>query len=139
MIGITDPPHTEAEKPGSGSEQEFWLLCLVEGVERLLKVRWRREQVQSILCLEIKNILNSNGRLIRIIVEAHSLTFFNDAYRVKIQKEEQMIILLLPGQKIHKRATAINTEIPVREYDGNTSEEFFRINDFEFFEERRNR
>jgi len=49
-----------------------------------------------------------------------------------------MIILLLPGQEIQKRATAINREIPFRGDDGSTSEEFLRINDFEFFEEGRN-
>jgi len=49
------------------------------------------------------------------------------------------IILLLPGQEIQKHATAINTEIPVRVYDGNTSVELIRINDFEACEEGRHR
>ena len=35
----------------------------------------RREQVQEFLCLEFKNILNSNGKLIRIIDEGHSMVF----------------------------------------------------------------
>ena len=54
-------------------------------------------------------------------------------------KGKQMIILFLPEQEILKRTTAINREIPFREDDGSTSEEFFRINDFVFFEKRRNR
>ena len=36
-----------------------------------------------------------------------------------------------------KGTFAINIEIPVRVCDGNTFAEFFRINDFEFFGDRR--
>ncbi len=49
------------------------------------------------------------------------------------------IILLLPGQENQKQATAINTEIPVRVHDGNTSVESIRINEFEVYEDRRHR
>lgn len=50
-----------------------------------------------------------------------------------------MIILFLPGHEIRKRETSIIRQIPSRGYEGSTSEEFFRINDFGFFEKRRNR
>jgi hypothetical protein len=46
-------------------------------------------------------------------------------------------ILLAPGQKIRKQTTAILIEIPVRVYDGNTSVELIRINDFYVREEGR--
>jgi hypothetical protein len=50
-----------------------------------------------------------------------------------------MINLLLPRIEIQERAAAINGGIPARECVGAIPEKFFRINDFEFFEERRSR
>ena len=45
------------------------------------------------------------------------------------------IILFLSGQEIQEEAIAINIEVPVRVYNGNTFVKGLRINDFEVFEE----
>jgi hypothetical protein len=50
------------------------------GSEKVADGQKEERTSESAICLKMKNIINANGRLIRIIFEAHSLTFVYGAY-----------------------------------------------------------